>query len=84
MVHTGTDADTLNHTLNTRAFTVGQDIFFRQRECNPGSSSGREILAHELTHVVQQQGGFLKIQRSVTSDYNVIRMIFLTGPLTGL
>jgi len=56
-VHTDSRADTLNHALSARAFTTGQDIFFRQGEYNPGSSSGKELLAHELTHVVQQTGG---------------------------
>jgi hypothetical protein len=53
-VHTDTNADALNQTLNARAFTTGQDIFFRQGNYDPGSSNGRELLAHELTHVVQQ------------------------------
>ena len=53
-IHTDARANTLNRALNARAFTTGQDIFFRQGEYNPGSSSGRELLAHELTHVVQQ------------------------------
>jgi|GEM_PF-2227399 len=56
-VHADARADTLNRELNARAFTTGQDIFFRQGAYNPGSSSGRELLAHELTHVVQQTGG---------------------------
>ena len=55
-LHTDAPADTLNRELNARAFTTGQDIFFRQGAYNPGSSSGRELIAHELTHVVQQQG----------------------------
>ncbi len=53
-VHTGTQADGLNRSLNARAFTTGQDVFFRHGEYNPGSSSGRLLLAHELTHVMQQ------------------------------
>lgn len=53
-VHTGAQADTLNQQLNARAFTTGSDIFFREGEYNPGSSDGQELLAHELTHVVQQ------------------------------
>jgi hypothetical protein len=55
-VHTGSQADSLNRSLSARAFTTGQDIFFKQGEYSPGSSSGRELLAHELTHVVQQGG----------------------------
>ena len=55
-VHTDPEADSLNYALKARAFTTGQDIFFRQGEYSPGSSRGRELLAHELTHVVQQTG----------------------------
>jgi hypothetical protein len=55
-VHTNAQADKLNQALNARAFTTGQDIFFKQGEYRPGSSIGRELLAHELTHVVQQTG----------------------------
>jgi hypothetical protein len=55
-VHTDAEAETLNRALDARAFTTGQDIFFQQGAYNPGSSSGREFLAHELTHVVQQAG----------------------------
>ena len=53
-IHTGAQADSLNRSLSARAFTTGQDIFFKEGNYNPGSSAGRELLAHELTHVVQQ------------------------------
>ena len=56
-VHTDSEADALNQQLNARAFTTGGDIFFRWGEYNPGSGSGGELLAHELTHVVQQSSG---------------------------
>lgn len=56
-VHTGAQADGLNRALSARAFTTGSDIFFRDGEYRPGSAAGRELLAHELTHVVQQGGG---------------------------
>ncbi len=55
-VHADGAADALNRSLNARAFTTGKDIFFRQGAYAPGSSTGRELLAHELTHVVQQTG----------------------------
>jgi hypothetical protein len=55
-VHTGPEAHALNKTLNAVAFTTGQDIFFRDSAYNPGSRPGKELLAHELTHVVQQGG----------------------------
>jgi hypothetical protein len=55
-VHTGPEADQLNRSVSARAFTTGRDIFFRTGEYSPGSYKGRELLAHELTHVVQQTG----------------------------
>ena len=61
-VHTNSQSDALNQSLQARAFTTGQDIFFRQGEYNPSSSSGQELLAHELTHVVQQNGASIKRQ----------------------
>jgi hypothetical protein len=61
-VHTDGEADSLNQSLQARAFTTGQDIFFRQGEYNPGSTQGQELLAHELTHVVQQNGPTLRRQ----------------------
>ena len=53
-VHTDGQSDQLNRSIQARAFTTGQDVFFRQGEYNPGSRGGQELLAHELTHVVQQ------------------------------
>src|SRR5690606_12530548 len=55
-IHTDSRAIQLNRNLNARAFTVGSDIYFNQGQYNPHSSEGRRLLAHELTHVVQQQG----------------------------
>jgi len=56
-IHTDARADGLSQSLSARAFATGQDVFFRQGEYSPGTSTGRELLAHELTHVVQQTGG---------------------------
>ena len=54
-VHTDAESDSLNRAVNAEAFTTGRDIFFRSGNYNPGSSDGRKLLAHELTHVVQQR-----------------------------
>ncbi|MBD2504559.1 eCIS core domain-containing protein [Anabaena azotica] len=56
-IHTDAKSDKLNKSIQARAFTTGQDVFFRQGEYSPGSNSGKELLAHELTHVIQQNGG---------------------------
>ncbi|MEH1937846.1 MAG: DUF4157 domain-containing protein [Nostoc sp.] len=53
-VHTDTQADQFNQSIQAKAFTTGQDVFFRQGEYEPGSRGGQELIAHELTHVVQQ------------------------------
>ncbi|HYO89005.1 MAG TPA: DUF4157 domain-containing protein, partial [Candidatus Limnocylindrales bacterium] len=55
-VHTGGESDSVNRSIGARAFTNGSDVFMRGGEYNPGSSGSRELLAHELTHVVQQTG----------------------------
>jgi hypothetical protein len=54
-VHTGAEADDLNRQLSARAFTIGSDIFFTRGAYDPDSISGRELIAHELIHVVQQR-----------------------------
>jgi hypothetical protein len=56
-VHTDSEADDLNQQLQAKAFTAGSDIFFKGGAYEPGSSSGRELIAHELSHVVQQGRG---------------------------
>ncbi|QSV66792.1 MAG: DUF4157 domain-containing protein [Aphanizomenon flos-aquae DEX188] len=56
-VHNDAVSDQLNQSIQARAFTTGQDLFFRGGEYNPSSRGGQELIAHELTHVVQQVGG---------------------------
>lgn len=55
-IHTGGVSDSINRSIGARAFTNGSDVFMRGGEYNPGTSGSRELLAHELTHVVQQTG----------------------------
>ncbi|HKZ69167.1 MAG TPA: DUF4157 domain-containing protein, partial [Anaerolineales bacterium] len=56
-VHTGPESAQLNQDLSAQAFTHGGDIYFGAGKYDPGSSAGKQLLAHELTHVVQQTGG---------------------------
>lgn len=53
-LHTDGLAAQLSTGLNAKAFTVGRDIYLNTKHCSPGSSEGRHVLAHELTHTVQQ------------------------------
>ncbi|PYR79399.1 MAG: hypothetical protein DMF86_03670 [Acidobacteria bacterium] len=56
-LHTGAAADETSRAIDARAFTVGSDIAFRSGAFQPESHDGRRLLAHELTHVVQQASG---------------------------
>ena len=69
-VHTGPYASGLANTLRARAYTVGQDVVFGAGQYAPFSRAGRRLLAHELTHVVQQREGHTVrcIQRQDTPD----------------
>jgi hypothetical protein len=55
-VHDDDHAAALSRAVSARAFTVGRDIFFGAGEYRPNASEGRELLTHELAHVVQQRG----------------------------
>ncbi|MCK5230200.1 MAG: DUF4157 domain-containing protein [Desulfobulbaceae bacterium] len=55
-IHTGQESVQLNRALGARAFTYGRDVFFNQSNYDPYSAADKQLLAHELTHVVQQGG----------------------------
>ena len=59
-VHADSQADRLNQSIQAKAFTTGSDIFFRQGAYDPDSQRGQGLIAHELTHVVQQKGGAVR------------------------
>jgi Domain of unknown function (DUF4157) len=56
-VHTGGSAERSARQLNADAYTVGRNIVFDTGKFSPKTPAGRRLLAHELTHVVQQAGG---------------------------
>lgn len=63
-VHTDSRAARAAHSIGARAFTLGHDLVFAPGEYRPGSDRGRRLMAHELTHVVQQaQGRKQRLQR---------------------
>lgn len=67
-LHTGSNAVQMNRQLGARAFTQGNDIYFNSGEYLPESMGGRKLLAHELTHVVQQNGGNGFVQRDLAVE----------------
>ncbi|NET50120.1 MAG: DUF4157 domain-containing protein, partial [Merismopedia sp. SIO2A8] len=63
-IHTGSESASLNRSLGARAFTHGNDVFFNSGQYQPNTQSGKHLLAHELTHTVQQGASVQKqVQR---------------------
>ena len=58
-VHTGMPAERSAQTMGAAAYTVGNDIVFASGRLVPESQEGRRLIAHELTHVVQQSRGMV-------------------------
>lgn len=55
-VHTDHKADESSKSINAQAYTSGNEIVFSQGQYSPNTKSGKSLLAHELTHIVQQKG----------------------------
>jgi hypothetical protein len=62
-VHTDEKAGESAQAIGAVAYTVGNDLVFGTGEFNPETSDGRRLMAHELTHVVQQSKGSRNVQR---------------------
>lgn len=56
-VHANARASSVAQSLKAHAFTVGRDVFFAENSFDPSSIPGRWLLAHELTHTIQQSSG---------------------------
>ena len=68
-IHTGAQASQMSKGINAKAFTHGNDIYFKDGQYNPGSNEGKHLLGHELTHTIQQGGNSgRKIQRDYATD----------------
>src|SRR6185437_13946966 len=66
-IHTDSSAAAMNNELNAHAFTHGSDIYFNSGKYDDRSKEGKKLLAHELTHVVQQNGDTLR--RNLWDDF---------------
>ena len=76
-LHTDSDAAQMSRELNAEAFTYGRDIYFGEGRYNPGTSSSRRLLAHELAHVVQQD----KNRRSLSREKPTVVRLYSHIPL---
>lgn len=71
--------------LNAQAYTLGQDIVFGPGQYAPGTTSGNRLLAHELTHTIQQNSGIrngVLIQRTLEEDINTLLERRMPSPNT--
>jgi hypothetical protein len=71
-IHTGQDSAEMNRELGAQAFTNGKDVYFNSGKFRPESTEGKRLLAHELTHVVQQgaTNGEIKAKPNAISPSN--------------
>jgi hypothetical protein len=77
-VHDDAQADRAARAVGARAFTVGDDVAFRAGEYQPHTPAGRRLLAHELTHVVQQRGhagGAAVVRRAIAPEDVSVEMV---------
>lgn len=58
-------------SINAKAFTVGENVVFGQGKYAPGTQEGQKLLAHELTHVAQQEDGQKQIERKSAAFFLV-------------
>lgn len=66
-VHEGADASAAANDVRAKAFTVGQDIVFDEGAYAPDTAAGQHLLAHELTHAVQNAGASPGVHTSLVS-----------------
>ena len=68
-IHTGNYAAQLSNQLNAQAFTVGNDIYFNSGKFSPSTSQGKKLIAHELTHTIQQNNNKVSAQPKVQRSF---------------
>jgi hypothetical protein len=82
-IHTDAKAAESAQVMSSHAYTVGNDIIFAAGQFAPGTNAGRRLLAHELTHVVQQQNGGTStkgvLQRAISRELDKIESLLSYG-----
>lgn len=82
-VHNNAQAHQMNRDIQARAFTNGSDIYFKNGQFNPNSFNGKQLLAHELTHVVQQSGNYISDMVQPAWDWKGAGLGVLAGAAGG-
>lgn len=68
-IHTGENAAASAQSLHAQAYTVGRNIVFNKDRYAPDTHTGKKLLAHELTHVMQQHGQAGSVQKKEDWDF---------------
>lgn len=76
-IHNDSTAVQMNQQLGSQAFATGNNIYFNEGKYNPNSQSGKHLLAHELTHTVQQGATIRKKPEQITPAPEMIQGSFL-------
>ncbi|MGD9096449.1 MAG: DUF4157 domain-containing protein [Desulfobacterales bacterium] len=79
-IHSGERAGRLTRAMNARAFTLGQEVVFGAGQYAPSTSTGQRLLAHELTHVVQQRSGQKRLQRKTEKSPCAVHAYDVSDP----
>ncbi len=80
-IHDGTEAAALSQDLSAQAFTVGKDVFFNSGRFSPETGEGKRLLAHELTHTIQQTGSAQR--QMIQRDPIVLPPVLVSTPVPG-
>jgi hypothetical protein len=87
-IHTDSEASQMARALNAEAFTHGRDIYFGAGRYSPNTSSGKRLIAHEFTHIVQQNKpvGLPKLQRKEKEEDETLmdpefELMLILGPI---
>jgi hypothetical protein len=89
-IHNDQEAHELNKQISSQAFTRGNDVYFNSGKYNPSTVEGQRLLAHELAHVIQQEGDRLTIRVQLHAVAATPRArkthddVFGKGPATGM
>lgn len=64
-LHTDSNAASMSSSIQAKAFTLGNDIYFNQGQYSPETTEGQKLVAHEVTHVVQESGKLYRKDESI-------------------
>ncbi|SHO62231.1 DUF4157 domain-containing protein [Algoriphagus zhangzhouensis] len=76
-IHTGPQATSMSNALGAQAFTHGSDVYFNEGKYSPESSKGKHLLAHELTHTIQQKSAVVQrmpmVQKEEEEEEEIVK-----------